>query len=192
MPTATNCMFWSKVFIISEMTTKRCDSERDMVCCWCGYSASWGLKMNHRKASGDWVTKYKNTRGNHFHVNKCKMTHDNTILTLQTNLIMAPTWLLLLERFYRYNTWLCKNNTNIRCHCWIKIFFNENSGKCYELLGNEYWKRQKMSLCHRIKSITCIMNTKTMTERAQQKLKGREKPSKGNFEPQSGLPIRKR
>lgn len=124
MSMATNYMvFWSKVFIISEMTTKRCDSEGDMVCCWCGYSASWGLKMNHRKASGDWVTNYKNIRGNHFYVNKCKMTHENTILTLQTNLIMAPTWLLLLKRFYSYNTWLHKNiNTNIRYHCWIKIF----------------------------------------------------------------------
>lgn len=57
------------------------------------------LKKNHRKASGDWVTKFKNIRGNHFYVNKCKMTHENTILTLQTNRITAPTWLLLLKSF---------------------------------------------------------------------------------------------
>lgn len=41
-----------------------------------------------------------------------------------------------------------------------------------------------------LKSIMCIMNTKTITERAKQKLKGREKLSKGNFEPCSGHPIR--
>lgn len=89
-------MHRSKVFIISEMTTKRCDSERDMVGRWCGYEASPGLKMNCRKASGDWVTKHENSRGNYIYVNKCKMIHENTILTLHTNLIMAPNWLLLL------------------------------------------------------------------------------------------------